>query len=200
MYIPESFRVRDQAAVLAFMRQHDFATLVTADLEVSHVPVLVRETEAGLVIAGHLARANPHWRVMDGRAPAVAVFHGPHGYISPNWYPTGPAVPTWNYAVVHARGAPRVRGDEDFVRGVLDELTARYEGQRPDGWSAGSVPVDWHGQLLKAIVAFELPVASCEAKFKLGQNRSPEDRAAAASAVQREGAPALAALMRAPPK
>jgi transcriptional regulator len=199
MYLPRSFRVEEQAAVVAFMRRHDFAAVVTGDLTVSHLPVLVRETEHGLVIAGHVARANPHWRAMDGQSDALVIFQGPHGYISPTWYAAAtPAVPTWNYTVVHAHGKPRAREDAGFTAGVLEELTARYEGTA--GWSSRSVPPDYYRGLLDAIVGFELPVTRYEAKFKLGQNRSDEDRAAVAAALERAGARDLAELMRAPPK
>ena len=106
------------------MRTYDFATVVSSSpdrLVTSHVPVLVRPSGPTLVIVGHMARANHHWRLMDGATPALVVFHGPHGYVSPTWYETAPAVPTWNYGVVHAHGLPRANEDDAFVRGVLWE-------------------------------------------------------------------------------
>jgi transcriptional regulator len=199
MYIPASFRLDDPVAVAAFVERHDFATLVShapEGLLVSHLPVLARSTAAGPVLVGHLARANPHWRAMDGARDAVAIFHGPHGYISPTWYATGPAVPTWNYAVVHAHGRPQARDDADFVRGVVADLTERYERDRRPRWDSSSLPPDFHEGLLRAIVGFEMPVMRFEAKLKLSQNRSPEDRQRVIDALEREGAPALAALMR----
>src|SRR4051812_39174505 len=130
MYLPAPFRIDDQSVSEAFMRRFDFATVVTvspsAGLYASHLPVLVRRNGNRMVIAGHLARRNEHWPLMDGRTASLIVFHGPHGYISPTWYRAGPAVPTWNYAVVHAHGCPAVRDDPQFMTGVLDELTERY--------------------------------------------------------------------------
>ncbi len=178
-YVPQHFRVSDEQTLQEFMRTYDFATIVSSSpdgLVTSHVPVLVRPSGATLVIVGHVARANHHWRLMDGATPALAIFHGPHGYVSPTWYATAPAVPTWNYGVVHAHGLPTANEDEAFLRGVLEELVRRFEGDRPDGWRPGSLPTDYYDRMLRGIVAFEMPVTKLEGKFKLGQNRSVEDR------------------------
>jgi transcriptional regulator len=180
-----------------FMRMHDFATVVSSSpggLVTSHLPVLVRSSGATPVIVGHMARANDHWRVMDGATPAIVVFHGPHGYVSPTWYETGPAVPTWNYGVVHAHGLPKVNEDDAFARGVLEELVRRYEGDRPDAWRPESLPADFYGRVLRAIVAFEMPATRLEGKFKLGQNRSVEDRRRTIAALEKSGSPEAAAL------
>lgn len=125
------------------MRTYDFGTIVSSSpkgLVASHMPVLVRPVGSTLVIVGHMARANHHWRLMEGATPALVIFHGPHGYVSLTWYETAPAVPTWNYGVVHAHGLPRVREDDTFARGVLEELVRRYEGDRPDSWRPDSLP------------------------------------------------------------
>ena len=85
-------------------------------------------------------------------------------------------MPTWNYGAVHAHGAPVARDDAGFARGVVEELARRYEGDRPDSWRADRLPADFYGGLLRGIVAFEMPIARLDGKFKLGQNRSVEDR------------------------
>jgi transcriptional regulator len=196
-YIPTHFRAADEPAMHAFMQRYDFATIVshTPDgLVVSHLPVLVRRSADAVVVAGHLARANDHWRVMDRETPAIAIFHGPHGYISPTWYESAPAVPTWNYAVVHAHGRPVANGDEAFVRGVLAGLVERYEGSRPDGWRQDRLPGPFEAGLLRAIIGFEMPVTRIEGKFKLGQNRSTADRRGAIAGLEREGSPEAALL------
>ena len=189
-YIPQHFRVSDEQTLQEFMRTYDFATVVSRSpdgLVTSHVPVLVRASGPTLVIVGHMARANHHWRLMDGATPALAVFHGPHGYVSPTWYETAPAVPTWNYGVVHAHGLPTANEDETFVRGVLEELVRRYEGDRPNGWRPETLPTDFYDRMLRAIVAFEMPVTKLDGKFKLGQNRSVEDRLRTIAALENEG-------------
>ena len=202
MYIPKPFLVEDRKVIAAFMQKFDFAIVVshsdTAGLVASHVPVLIREVGSDLQIVGHVARGNPHWQLMESQESMV-IFQGPHGYVSPSWYATSPAVPTWNYAVVHAYGAVRVREDATFIGGVVADLTARYEGQRKESWSVEAVPEASYRKLLNAIVGFEIVVSRCEAKFKLGQNRSAEDRAGAIAGLEREASPSaleLAKFMR----
>jgi len=189
-YVPPHFRVADADALLEFMRTYDFATVVTgsrAGIVTSHLPVLVRTAGEGLVVVGHMARANPHWQLMDGATPAVAIFHGPHGYVSPTWYETAPAVPTWNYGVVHAHGLPTVNEDGAFVVGLLEELVRRYEGDRAEGWRMERLPGEYLARMVRGIVAFELPVARLDGKFKLGQNRSVEDRRRTIAGLERDG-------------
>lgn len=196
IYIPEHFRVSDEHTLREFMQTNDFAIVVSGSgdgLVTSHLPVLVRPG-ANLVIAGHMARANPHWRLMDGSTPALFIFQGPHGYVSPTWYETAPAVPTWNYSVVHAHGLPRAIEDDTFARGVLEELVRRYEGHRRDRWRPESLPAGYYDRMRGAIVAFEMSVTRLDGKFKLGQNRSVEDRRRTIAGLEKEGSPEAAAL------
>ena len=192
MYIPTPFLVEDRKVIVAFMRQFDFAAVVShsdAGLVASHVPVLIREVGSELHIVGHVARGNSHWRLMQSQAESMVIFQGPHAYVSPTWYAVSPAVPTWNYAVVHAYGAARVREDATFIAGVVEDLTRRYEEQREHPWSTQAVPGESYEKLLNAIVGFEISVSRCEAKFKLGQNRSVEDRAGTIAGLERESSP-----------
>src|SRR2546423_12374890 len=197
MYIPHSFRGVDDESVHAFMQRYDFATIISAaasGLMVTHVPVLVRRDTEGLVIAGHLARGNSHWQFMDGTIAGLAMFSGPHGYISPGWYTHFPAVPTWNYTVVHAHGTPRVRDDRRFVEAIVRELAARYESHRAQPWRLDDQPAEFSDKMLGGIVGFEMAVTGIEAKFKLSQNRQPEDRTGAIAGLEREGTPEAAGL------
>jgi transcriptional regulator len=202
MFVPESFKVDDQEKIEAFLERYDFATMVSSPdsgMIATHVPVVVRRGPAGrLALAGHVARANSHWRLMNGAAESLAIFHGPHGYVSPTWYASGPAVPTWNYATVHAYGRPRAIYDVAFTQDLLRELVLRHE-KGPDAWRVESLPPHFSEGLLSAIVAFEMPVDRLEAKFKLGQNGSAEDRAGTITGLERDPSPeavALAAFMR----
>jgi transcriptional regulator len=197
MYIPPAFTITDEASIDAFMQRYDFATLVSVPASgpvVTHVPVIVRREASGLVISGHLARRNAHWKCMDGTVAGLAIFSGPHGYISPTWYLRGPAVPTWNYSVVHAHGAPVVRDDRGFVETVVNELAARYESHRPRPWRLADQPGEFTSGMLAAIVGFEMAVTKIEATFKLGQNRQAEDRDGAIDGLDREGSAEAAAL------
>jgi transcriptional regulator len=201
MYIPESFRIVDEPEIEAFLQRYDFATIVTPAPETliaTHVPVAVKRDGPRLVLLGHVAKANPHWKSMDGTIESLVIFHGPHGYVSPRWYATSPAVPTWNYAVVHAYGRPQAREEPAFIEALLVDLLRRYEGS--DAWRIEDLPVDYRSRQLSGIVGFEMPVLRLEAKFKLGQNRAAIDRARTIEELERKNsseASNLAAFMRA---
>ena len=179
MYVPASFGVSDQGILDSFIRQYAFATLVTSSsvgLIASHIPIILRRNEGSGCLIGHVARANDHWPELDGSQDSLAIFHGPHAYVSPTWYATSPAVPTWDYAVVHVCGKPKVSTDPDFTRTALADLLAEYESSRDKPWRAADLAPDFFDQLVRAIAAFEMPIEKIEGKFKLGQNRSREDR------------------------
>ena len=178
MYIPPPFRVEDPSKLSEFIQQNSFATLVTHDGQApfaSHLPTLFRpDTGPHGTLIAHLARANPQWKHFAGGAEALAIFHGPHGYISPAWYQTSPAVPTWNYAVVHAYGVPAIIDDRERVVALLRETIAIFEAPFDPPW-AGDLPADYLDKMINGIVAFEIPVTRIEGKFKFGQNRAAED-------------------------
>jgi transcriptional regulator len=203
MYVPASFRVDDRDVLLDFIDRYAFATLVTVEGGVptaNHLPLLLdRERD---VLLGHVARANPQWRACDGVTEALAVFQGPHAYVSPSWYTVAPAVPTWNYAAVHVTGAPRAFDDEDRLADLLARLVAKYESPRAAPWTYDP-PEDYHRMQLRAIVEVELPLTRIEGKFKLGQNRGRDDRLGTVAGLDAgdDEARALAAFTRrvAPP-
>jgi len=197
VYIPAAFRVDDRQTILAFMRQYDFAAVVTSSesgLLASHIPIVVRENGDEVTIAGHLALANEHWKSMDGQTESMVIFSGPHAYISPSWYVSAGMVPTWNYTVVHAYGRPTANTTPTFLRGVVEELTQRQEEHRERPWTTERLPGESYDKLLGAIVGFEMRLDRCEAKFKLGQNRAEADRTGAAAGLDREQSAASAAL------
>jgi transcriptional regulator len=176
VYIPPSFRVDDVAVLYEFVEEYSFAALVSVRGGVpfaTHLPMLL-DREHG-VILGHLARANPHWEAFGGGAESAAIFHGPHAYISPAWYAAAPAVPTWNYAAVHVYGTPRLL-TEDRTWEVVDQTVKKFETTRAAPWQ-NELPEDFRKKMLRGIVAFEMPIARIEGKFKLGQNRSEADQA-----------------------
>ncbi len=197
MYVPAHFDCSDPALARELIEQHPFATLAssTADAPmVTHLPLLAEERAGSLVLTGHVARANPHGKLL-GRAPSVAIFHGPHDYVSPAWYPSPNLVPTWNYAVVHCSGPVELIQDRTAAYAVLERLIARFEAARPQPWQPQLTPAALDA-LLGAIIAFEMRVERVEAKFKLGQNRAPQDRQGALAGLAAEGGdPRLLALM-----
>ena len=182
----------DRAAIARLVHDHPFATLVTpASPEpwVSHVPLLlVAGCEPHGMLIGHVARANPHWRHASG-AESIAIFQGPHAYVSPSWYGApAQAVPTWNFTAVHAHGTLEVLDSPVEARGVLDALVQRFEGGRAAPWSF-AMPEKQRDALVGAIVAFRLRIKRLEAKFKLSQNRSREDRGRVIAALKEENHP-----------
>lgn len=199
MYIPPHFEKTDEASCLAFMQTNSFAMLVS-HLDgrpfASHLPLLVEETAAGLVLTGHVARANPHWHSFDGHQEALAVFHGAHGYISPRWYVSPQKVPTWNYVAVHAYGTPMAVTDGARGEAIIDRLVAAFEAGL-EAWDMSQLSAATKAKLLTALVPFEMPLTRFEGKWKLGQHMDEADRLSAAQGVGEEGQnPDLATLMR----
>lgn len=203
LYTPAHFAVTERAAAARLIHDHPFATLVTPgspEPMVSHVPLLlVPGCEPHGELIGHVARANPHWR-HAAAAESIAIFHGPHAYVSPSWYARpAQAVPTWNYATVHAHATMEVIEDPAEARAILDALVDRFESTRQAPWSF-AMPARERDALLGAIVAFRLRIRRIETKFKLSQNRPAVDRERVATALESEGhaeAAAVAAWMRA---
>lgn len=201
MYCPESFRVTDLERLHDFIQRESFATPVsnTPDGPVaSHVPLLLdRQRGPSGCLIGHLARANPQWRTAAGQS-VLAIFHGPHAYVSPSWYEKRDVVPTWNYATVHARGMFTPLEDRERLRSLVRETVARYEAARPQPWSADAPDAEFFDRLLEGIVGFEIPIARLDGKWKLSQNHSLARRRKVQAALQASGDPqanAVAALM-----
>lgn len=176
MYVPAAFAETDPAALHEFMKHHSFALLTTqgdAGLIASHLPLLL-DPGAGPrgCLLGHMARANPQWR--DVRGEVLAVFSGPHAYVSPSWYEERGTVPTWNYVAVHAYGQFERVDDQAELLGILQRSVTVYESPRPQPW-----PFDESephvANLLKAIVGFRIAITRLEGKWKLSQNH-PEPR------------------------
>jgi transcriptional regulator len=199
VYIPESNRIEDRAATLAFMKTNPFAILISMGENgpmATHLPLLVRETDHSFIIRGHFAKANHHWSFLD-QQESLVIFHGPHAYISPSWYEIRESVPTWNYATVHVYGKPRLLKEDEEVRQVLHDLTLQFDPSYYARWQTFSD--EYRDRMLRRIVAFELHPTRVETKFKLGQNRTQAEQDNLIRALERSSdttASELAALMR----
>jgi transcriptional regulator len=198
LYLPDHFRSDAPDREFQLIERHAFGTLVTTtgegEPQVSHIPfVPERDANGRLRLLGHVARANPHWQALEAR-PSLAIFHGPHAYVSPGWYANHPSVPTWNYAVVHAHGRARLM-DEAELHELLMKLSAHYESGRPRPWRMAELPAAYVDTMLKSIVGFEIEVERLEGKFKLSQNR-PAEVPRVIAALEAEGESDLASLMR----
>ncbi|QSQ21108.1 FMN-binding negative transcriptional regulator [Pyxidicoccus parkwayensis] len=203
MYIPRHFHEQDTERLLALMKQHAFATLVTVGEDgapfATHLPFLVERDAGGPVrLLAHMARPNPQWKAFAAERDVLVVFQGPHGYVSPTWYATAPQVPTWNYANVHAYGRPHIVESPETVLRVLRDTAALYEAGNPQPWSPEQAD-DYVRRLMAGIVAFEVRVSRLEGKFKLSQNKGEADRQGVIAGLERSplhGDRELAALMR----
>ena len=207
MYTPSAFREDDPSVVRQIIREARLATLVTATSEglvATPLPLFLREEGEHGVLYGHVAKANPHWK-LPPIGDALAMFAGPDAYISPSLYAAkrehGKVVPTWNYVAVHAYGPIEFFEDERRLYDIVTTLTTQYESPRPDPWAVTDAPADFIQTHLRAIVGLRLPITRIEGKRKLSQNRPVADREGVVSGLSqsdRESDHRIAKLMAKP--
>jgi transcriptional regulator len=180
IYIPSAQRVEDRALLQDFMDEFAFADLVTCapEIRITHIPVMLDRSGGRYgTLRGHISRQNPQTAAFDGRQQAVLVFHGPHSYISPTWFGKAEAVPTWNFAVVHASGKLRAVTEPKALHELLARLIRKFEDYG-SAYDFGKLPESYTSRLMKGIVGFELEIDRLEGKFKLGQGGNETDREA----------------------
>ena len=211
MYLPSHFEETRPEVLEALLQAHPLGLLVTTDEQgapvVDPIPFIwVPERGPLGTLVGHVARANPVWQQRPGAPEALVIFQGPEGYISPNGYASkaehGKVVPTWNYAVVQARGPLVVLDDAAAALALVSQLTRRHEAAQQRPWAVTDAPDDYIATMLRAIVCIEIPLTALVGKYKLSQNRSAADRAGLVAALQADQAPAahgLAQWMQTPP-
>ena len=202
VYLPPAFTEARPAVLVAHIEQHNFGLLVShgaAGLIASHIPFVVERNGAELHLLGHLARPNPQVEDLYQGGEVLAIFSGPHAYISPSWYAGGPSVPTWNYADVHAYGRVRPVDDGEWLRRLLHRLEERHEAGSPAPWRMQDLSETYLEGMLRGIVGLDIAVTRLEGKFKLSQNRPVVDRPRVIAALERQGddnSLAVARLMR----
>jgi transcriptional regulator len=180
MYLPNAYAVTDETVIKELLERTPLGCLIThgpQGLFASHLP-FIHDPDGG-VLAGHLARANPH-RSMADDSPALVIFQGLNAYVTPSWYPSkaehGRVVPTWNYEIVHVYGRICWREEATWLRANVDALTRRFEADQPRPWTLDDAPDGHIDRLVGAIVGVEFRIERIEAKRKLSQNRSDADR------------------------
>lgn len=210
MYQPPHFRVEDRAELVALIRAHPLAQLITAGpggLNANPIPFLAVEEGGALILRAHVARANPLWRDVAAGAEVLAIFQSLDHYVTPSWYATkretGKVVPTWNYKVVQARGPASVHETPQWLRPQLDALTAQQEPTVGSDWAVSDAPAEFVEAQMRGIVGIEIAVSELIGKFKLSQNRNEADRTGVADGLEGAGndqARAMSEEMRLFPK
>jgi transcriptional regulator len=200
VYLPPHFRQDDRAELVAFMRASAFATLISV-VEgapfATHLPLILEEHGEALVITGHVAKPNPQWKAFDG-AESLAIFGGPHAYISPSLYEKVESVPTWNYMAVHAYGTPVILTYADAPQRVQEMLETMMQSFEPAYLAQWETLSDkFRTGMMMGIVAFEMVVTRLEGKYKLSQNRPLVDRERVAASLQQSTDSAVAAIAEA---
>lgn len=199
----------DPEVLREFIHKYSFAILVTTDGQSDHPPLathlpmlLTVESDGTMFLTGHVARANPQWKVASGR-PALAVFHGPHAYISPSWYGDKNVVPTWNYLAVHISGRLEIQQEPEQLEELVRNAVTLYESRSAKPWSADSTDAGYLRQLTNAIVGLRMTVDRMEGCWKLNQHHPDERRQGTIEGLLQRGTPddlEIARLMQNPPQ
>ncbi|NBX20604.1 MAG: FMN-binding negative transcriptional regulator [Betaproteobacteria bacterium] len=194
MYQPSHFIENRPEVLHALVQSHPLATLVTLSakgLDANHIPLVLRVGADGrATLVGHVARANPVWKDADLSVPVLAIFQGPQHYISPGWYATkaehGKVVPTWNYAVVHAKGLLTVHDDAAWIRSQMQQITTQQEAPMDNPWAVDDAPRDYTDKMISAVVGIEIVVDEWEGKWKVSQNQPPANQTTVREGLERQ--------------
>lgn len=191
MYILKNMEMTEAQAISAFIADHGFGVLISADLSGTHLPFIYEAEEGDFgCLYGHFARANPHWQGVENQRVLV-IFNGPHSYISPTWYNSKPAVPTWNYAAVHCYGVLTLLSEDENEQ-AMNQLVEKYEPELID--TPDLMPRDYQARLRHAVVGFKIVADEIHAKEKLGQHRKVADQEGVFSALRESKHPDSVAL------
>jgi transcriptional regulator len=187
MYLPAHFREDDLPTLRAFIRDHSFGILVTQHEGApfaTHLPFLYDEYPGPYgTLRGHIALGNHQWQDFDGEQEALAIFSGPHAYITPSWYEVELSVPTWNYAAIHAYGILQRITDQAELYDLLKALIQLHESQFEQPWTY-PLPQEYLHKMMKGVVGFTMPIMRLEGKFKMSQNRTPSERSRVIAELQ----------------
>ncbi|WP_066307185.1 FMN-binding negative transcriptional regulator [Bacillus sp. FJAT-29814] len=198
MYIPKHFKLDDEEVIYDFIETYSFATLFSqhnGQPYATHLPLILNKSENALY--GHFARPNEQWKDAENQQVLV-IFQGPHCYISPSWYETAKAVPTWNYVAIHVYGKLEIIEDPNVIAESLHDMVNKYE--QPDSpYSLSDVDPHYIEGMTKGIVAFKINITKIEAKAKLSQNHPVERQESVIKNLENSSKPEniqVAALMR----
>ncbi|OCW55982.1 FMN-binding negative transcriptional regulator [Hoeflea olei] len=202
MYLPPHFAETDETVLRALIRAHPLGLLVSSsdtELLANPVPFLLSERDGATLLRAHLSKANPQWRHIKDGARVLVAFQGGDTYVTPSWYAGkaehGKVVPTWNYAMVQARGEARVHEGADWLHPQVSELTDTHEAARPAPWAVSDAPETFVAAQLRGIVGIEIEVSELTGKWKVSQNRQEADRRGVEGGLRHEGQEAMADMV-----
>jgi len=184
MHIPKHFEETDLSVLHSLVKSHPLGTWVSqsqGELIANHIPFLIdNRANTNGVLLGHVAKANPVWKTLSENESSIVIFQGAETYITPSWFPSkhehGKAVPTWNYAVVHIHGVPRIIEDKKWILSHLNALTDEHESNQESPWEVADAPKDFVNRMLKGIVGIEITIERIEGKWKTSQNKADVDK------------------------
>jgi transcriptional regulator len=192
LYIPKYFEINDPSIIKEFLNSYGFGLLINNvqdDLTATHLPFLYEANEGDKgVLYTHVARNNPQWQSLSSDKKVLAVFSGPHGYISPSWYSSNPAVPTWDYIAIHVYAYPELIEEKEKLYDLLAKTSDFYEKQNGTDWKL-DLSGDYYQKLAQAIVGIKLKIVDIQASFKLSQNKLLEDKNKVIGALKAKGDP-----------
>ena len=205
MYQPPLFKEDRLDVMHGLIRTHPFGLVISVDSDgipiANPLPLLLDPTRGDKgTLLGHFARANPQWKMLAETGRALVVFQGAYSYVTPSWYETkketGKVVPTWNYAMVQARGIAKIHEDTEWLRAQVGQLTDRHEDGRSEPWAVGDAPESFIDSQLKGIVGLEIEIESLDGKWKVSQNRPVPDRIGVAEGLMADDAGANAGMVK----
>lgn len=173
MYIPKHFKIDDESTIYDFIEKYSFATLFSqhkGEPYATHLPLILNKSENALY--GHFALPNEQWKDAENQQ-ILAIFQGPHCYISPSWYETMKAVPTWNYISIHVYGKLKILENKNEIFNSLNDMVKKYESA-DSPYNLSDLDSKYIEGMSKGIVTFRIDITKIEAKAKLSQNHPVE--------------------------
>ncbi len=196
MFQPPVFREQRKDVMQELVMAHPFATIVTSAtgrLTADHVPLVLKTASGQSCLQGHIAANNPLFRETEDAFEVLTVFQGPQTYVTPSWYASkqehGKVVPTWNYVVVHVRGALRFTREPEWLLGHLDDLTHQHESHRSEPWAVSDAPPDFVQRQLRGLVGFEITIEDMQGTWKVSQNKALKDWTGVKTGLEQEATP-----------
>ena len=199
MFTPKIYQNNDLASIHEFIRKNGFGILISqaeGKIWATHIPLVL--SPDGSKLSGHISKANKQWKDFESESEVLAIFSGPHTYISSSWY-DHQNVPTWNYQAAHVYGTVRIIENDELYES-LDQLVTKYEQASENPVSLETMTPDYVRREMKGIVGFEVAITRIESTNKLSQNRDDKNHERIVNELEKRGdtgSKEIAGLMKA---